>query len=168
MPATARRTASSVLAIEHETRGTTPLSPSECAKHDVVVIAQHPAEPLANFARRVVQQIAALAADTGPLAGATLACNSLRDDEHLVARGTMAMAMALGMRGAVGGRIVLTATAGTDAGLQHQLLAIAGTLMEQGGAKAPTVAVVMQPSQPRDSSLIEEAVPTEPSQQQVA
>jgi hypothetical protein len=93
-----------------------------------------------------------------------LACGSLRDDQHLAARGTIAMAMALSMRGSVGGRIVLTATAGVDAGLQHQLLAIAGTLMEQGGAQAPSVAVVMQPAHPPEGHPVSPDPLDHPSQ----
>jgi hypothetical protein len=140
----------SILVIEHasyslpwlEREGSGQLSASGGhVSSDVVVVSQLASESPAEFATRVLRRVARLGATTS-VSRAVLACGPRSDEASLGARARMAQALLAAAQTSPSAKLTLAAGPSASDRLRHELLAIAGTLLEQ--ARAPTVNISVQ------------------------
>jgi len=147
--ATASSSPISILVIEHASYSL-PWMEREASGHasaagqpsaDLVVVSQLASEPPAAFATRVMRRVAK-AGGRQVVTRAVLACGPRSDDASLVARAQIAQALLAGMQRATGAKLTLAAAPAADDRLRRQLLAIAGTILEQSAT--PNVAISVQ------------------------
>jgi hypothetical protein len=149
-PATNVTSPVSILVIEHasyslpwlEREGSGQVAvPGGQLSSDVVVVSQLASEPPAVFATRVMRRVARLDSTT-PVARAVLACGPRSDEASLDARARIAQALLAAAQSSPAAKLTLAAAPSASDHLRHELLAIAGTLLEQ--SRTPTVAISVQ------------------------
>jgi hypothetical protein len=149
-PATSTTSPVSILVIEHasyslpwlESEGSGQVAvPGGQVSSDVVVVSQLASEPPAVFATRVMRRVARLDATT-PVARAVLACGPRSDEASLGARARIAQALLAAAQSSPAAKLTLAAAPSASDHLRHELLAIAGTLLEQ--SRTPTVSISVQ------------------------
>lgn len=109
---------------------------------DLVVISQLASEPPLAFATRVMRRIGK-AGSPQVLARAVLACGPHSDERSLAARAQIAQALLAAAQRGSGAQLTLAAGPRAPARLRRQLLAIAGTMLEQVASPKITVSVQM-------------------------
>jgi hypothetical protein len=137
----------SILVIEHASyslpwleREASGQSSGGHVSSDVVVVSQLASEPPAAFATRVMRRVARLGAST-PVIRAVLSCGPRSDEASLGARARIAQALLTAAQAAPSAKLTLAAAPAAADRLRHQLLAIAGTLLEQSGAPNVNISV---------------------------
>jgi hypothetical protein len=123
---------------------------------DVVVVSQLASEPSAAFATRVLRRIARLSPST-TIHQAVLACGPRLDEASLAARARIAQALLSAAQASPSAKLTLAAGASAVDGLRHQLLAIAGTLLEQARAPGVNISVQLGEGTTRKNALTEAA-----------
>ncbi len=140
----------SILVIEHasyslpwlEREASGHVSPSGGhVSSDVVVVSQLASEPPAVFATRVMRRVARLGPTT-PVIRAVLSCGPRSDEASLGARARIAQALLSAAQTSPSAKLTLAAAPSAADRLRHQLLAIAGTLLEQ--SRVPNVSISVQ------------------------
>jgi hypothetical protein len=107
---------------------------------DVVVVSQLASEPPAAFARRVLHRVARLGAAT-PVTRAVLSCGPRSDEATLGARARIAQALLAAAQTSPSAKLTLAAAPSASDRLRHELLAIAGTLLEQSRVSTVNISV---------------------------
>jgi hypothetical protein len=107
---------------------------------DLVVVSQLAAEPPAAFATRVLHRVARLGG--APITRAVLSCGPRSDEASLGARARIAQALLAAAQASPSAKLTLAAASSASDRLRHELLAIAGTLLEQ--SRVPTVSISVQ------------------------
>jgi hypothetical protein len=139
--------------LEREASGQTSLAGQLPA--DLVVVSQLASETPAAFATRVVRRII----KAGPrqiVTRAVLACGPRSDEAVLMARAQIAQSLLAAAQRGPDAKLTLAAAPGADDRLRRQLLAIAGTMLEQ--AATPRVSISVQLGErgsPRKGALSE-------------
>jgi hypothetical protein len=107
---------------------------------DIVVVSQLASEPPAAFATRVLRRLARVEAST-PVTRAVLACGPRSDEASLGARARISQALLAKAQVAPSANLTLAAAPAAADRLRHQLLAIAGTLLEQSSVGKVNISV---------------------------
>lgn len=97
---------------------------------DMMVISQLAGEPPHVFATRVMRRMARLERAT-VVSRAVLVCGSRSDELSLAARARVSQALLASLQVAPFAKLTLAAPQAASDQLRHQLLAIAGTMLEQ-------------------------------------
>lgn len=97
---------------------------------DVMVISQLAGEPPQVFATRVMRRMARLERST-VVSRAVLVCGPRSDELSLAARARVSQALLASLQVAPFAKLTLAAPQSAPDQLRHQLLAIAGTMLEQ-------------------------------------
>jgi hypothetical protein len=108
---------------------------------DVIVVSQQSSEPSNAFASRVTHRLARLDAANRVVNSAVLACGPRSDDASLSARVQAAQALLATLQNARSATLTLAAPAGADPKLRHELMAIAGALLEGVHGSGPDIRV---------------------------
>jgi hypothetical protein len=116
---------------------------------DVIVVSQQASEPAAAFASRVTHRIARLDAAKRPVTRAVLACGPRSDDAALSARVQTAQALLASLQDVDSATLTLAAPAGADPRIRHELMAIAGALLEGVHGRGPDIRVHFGSPAPR-------------------
>jgi hypothetical protein len=116
---------------------------------DVIVVSQQASEPASVFASRVTHRLARVDASKRAVSLAVLACGPRSDDASLSARVQTAQALLASLHNARSATLTLAAPAGADPRLRHELMAIAGALLEGVHDSGPDIRVHFGPAAPR-------------------
>ncbi|HKQ69196.1 MAG TPA: hypothetical protein VJT73_07650 [Polyangiaceae bacterium] len=137
----------SILVIEHasyslpwlEREGSGQLSAGQVSP-DVIVLSQLASEPPTLFAARVLRRLSRLDR-RAEVTRAVVACGPRLDEAALSARVRISQAVLAAAQGSPSAKMTLAAPPMGGGKLRHQLLAIAGTLLEQSPRRAIDISV---------------------------
>jgi hypothetical protein len=144
----AEHASSSLEWLDRSTSGQLSSSGGQVAP-DVMVVSQQTAEPASVFASRVTHRLARLDASRRAVSSAVLACGPRSDDVSLSARVQTAQALLASLQNSRTATLTLAAPAGADPRLRHELMAIAGALLEGVHGDGPDIRVHFGSRAPR-------------------
>jgi hypothetical protein len=130
--------------------------PSGQVSSDIIVVSQLASELPGAFATRVMHRLGRL--DRAVVSRAVLAVGPRADDASLAARARISQFLVASLQGSPAAKLTLAAPPAASDKLRHQLLAIAGTILEQ--ARVPNVGISVQlgdAGSPRRGALTEGA-----------
>jgi hypothetical protein len=127
---------------------------------DVMVVSQQATEEPVDFAGRVTRRLSRVDAAGRSVARAVLACGPLSGDASLRGRVQTAQALLTSLRNAPGSSLILAAPSHADPRLRHELMAIAGALLEGAQSAGPEIRVHFGSPGPRRSRTTERRAET--------
>jgi hypothetical protein len=116
------------------------MSSSGYVSPDMIVVSQLSSESPGDFATRVMRRLSRLGR-TNPVTRAVMACGPRSDEASLSARARVSQALLAALQNSASAKLTLAAPSSATDALRLQLLAIAGTLLEQSRAPAVDISV---------------------------